>query len=497
MSLRARFPEITSQVETALNRAGIQTPQHLAGLEAGRVPEVVRQANMPELTTNVVLELSEKARRELAAAAAAPASTPAPSWNGGCSASIGIESARRELNDIQLKLKDMELDVRHGYLKAAGVASAIISFVALILGFFGYSTVKDLFADVRTQIQEEAAASKERVEAIEKSVTGSNDSLASAVRELSNAKDQISSSGSQFTSRINELRSDIYGLRSLLAEGGGSPGGVPQTGTTNPVELTMQLQAAVRSNDIPTITSIIPNLLLLIEQLTPSDLHTLAWACLSINDHQGAIRAATKGITRLSMQEVDGMTEFDKALLASLYSKRGTAFAEAKATEDQALADFDRAIELYPLDEALNNQAGLLWKLGQFKEAVEALERAIEIDDEPTGRDNLALTYLAWYQSNDASKPSDLLEKALAEAEKAFKAKSDDKDKAQSALIAAMVSAAKDDSTVALAWCEKALTLDRSLRHVAGGILNTNDPGKRIEALRVMIAAMGPEGMFK
>jgi Flp pilus assembly protein TadD len=77
---------------------------------------------------------------------------------------------------------------------------------------------------------------------------------------------------------------------------------------------------------------------------------------------------------------------------AKFYNTRGIAYGE-KGQYDQAISDFNRAIELNPNDNKAYNNRGIAYRLkGQYDQAISNFNKAIEINP----KDAEAYNNLAW-----------------------------------------------------------------------------------------------------
>jgi tetratricopeptide (TPR) repeat protein len=77
---------------------------------------------------------------------------------------------------------------------------------------------------------------------------------------------------------------------------------------------------------------------------------------------------------------------------AKFYNNRGIAYGE-KGQYDQAISDFNRAIELNPRDIKAYNNRGIVYRLkGQYDQAISDFNRAIELNS----LDAEAYNSLAW-----------------------------------------------------------------------------------------------------
>jgi len=64
-----------------------------------------------------------------------------------------------------------------------------------------------------------------------------------------------------------------------------------------------------------------------------------------------------------------------------IYYNRGTELGQLKRY-DEAIADFSRAISMYPFDLAYGNRATAYFFLGKYREALQDFDRAIVLDPE-------------------------------------------------------------------------------------------------------------------
>jgi len=77
---------------------------------------------------------------------------------------------------------------------------------------------------------------------------------------------------------------------------------------------------------------------------------------------------------------------------AKFYNNRGIAYGE-KGQYDQAISDFNRAIETNPMDNKAYNNRGIVYRIrGQYDQAISDFNRAIEINS----MDADAFNNLAW-----------------------------------------------------------------------------------------------------